>query len=660
MADETLIGADEVARKHFATAFRGFDQYEVRAFLAQVAAELASLQERESSLRERLAGSGAETPAPAAARVFAEDELEAALGAETTRVLHAAREAAAEIRARAEESVARMLREANDEATRMRADAERLLANRTEEAEVSASAILESAEHTAAAVAADADAAAAALIDEAQARGREMLGEAQAVRERVLKDLARKRKVAGSQLEQLLAARERLLAAYDVVRSTLEEATNELSVAETEARLAAEAAAMRSGAEGEGGGPEVADGAPVEAAAPVPPEEPVPERVVLDAEPGPEPEARASEPGPSPKDEDRRSSSLRLLRRRPDGPDAGALEGAPLDDDVESVRIIRPTSIPTPVPAPDPGPAPEPASAIVPRPVVVPDLPVEPVPTDASDTSDASDEGRSSDDLFARLRAERAAALEQAEAVLAAEPTPPLAPEAEAEREAEAAPDPEPVPGPGEESRFERRDAALEPTERGLTKAIKRALADEQNEVLDSLRRLRGTPKIEAVLPSPDEHVTRFSGIVVEHLHEAAAAGASSSAGATPDVADLAAALGGEVSDDLRVRIGRALDATGSDEEALVEAISATYREWKTARAEPFARHHAAAAYAYGAFSGAPADELVWVVDRAEGGCPDCDDNALAGPTARGSAYPTGQLYPPAHAGCRCLVLPAT
>ena len=44
MADDT-IGADEIARKQFSTAFRGFDQSEVRAFLGQLAASLASLQE---------------------------------------------------------------------------------------------------------------------------------------------------------------------------------------------------------------------------------------------------------------------------------------------------------------------------------------------------------------------------------------------------------------------------------------------------------------------------------------------------------------------------------------------------------------------------------------------------------------------------------------
>ena len=32
---------------------------------------------------------------------------------------------------------------------------------------------------------------------------------------------------------------------------------------------------------------------------------------------------------------------------------------------------------------------------------------------------------------------------------------------------------------------------------------------------------------------------------------------------------------------------------------------------------------------------------------------------ALAGPTVKGEAYPTGQLHPPAHAGCRCLLVVA-
>ena len=78
-----------------------------------------------------------------------------------------------------------------------------------------------------------------------------MVAEAQAVRERVLRDLATRRKKARQQIEQLNAGRERLLQAYDVVRNTVEEATTELSASVGDARLAAAAAARRVEAEPE-------------------------------------------------------------------------------------------------------------------------------------------------------------------------------------------------------------------------------------------------------------------------------------------------------------------------------------------------------------------------------------------------------------------------
>src|SRR5919198_1463926 len=76
-----------------------------------------------------------------------------------------------------------------------------------------------------------------AEIEAARSRGKEMVGEAQAVRERLLTDLARRRRIGQTQVEQLRAGRERLIEAYRVVRRTLDEVTEELSVAEAEARL---------------------------------------------------------------------------------------------------------------------------------------------------------------------------------------------------------------------------------------------------------------------------------------------------------------------------------------------------------------------------------------------------------------------------------------
>ena len=68
-----------------------------------------------------------------------------------------------------------------------------------------------------------------------------------------------------------------------------------------------------------------------------------------------------------------------------------------------------------------------------------------------------------------------------------------------------------------------------------------------------------------------------------------------------------------------------------------------------------------AAGVAMAVFGATPdATPLRWVVDDDGGPCPDCDDNALAGPTPKGQPYPTGQPHPPAHAGCRCLLVPDT
>jgi DivIVA domain-containing protein len=695
MADERSLSAEDVARRQFATGFRGFEQHEVRAFLGRVAAELASLQERERSLRDRLAA--AEARPPAAPVDLDDAAMEAALGVETTRVIHAAREAAAEIRQRAEESVARMLREANAEASRLKHEAETVLGARTEEAEAAATAIRAGAEREVEELRAAAEARATAAVDDAQKLGKEMVAEAQAVRQRMLSDLARRRAKAATQLEQLRAGRERLLEAYEVVRRTLDEATNELSVADAEAKLAAEAAALRSAPELEPvdlGEPEAEPTGEPEAEASPAEEPPTAESPTGDVEPGEgdtpapalsvvpaqaepdgeqrtrssEPEQPAARVRPVPLartpeaagGDERRSSALRLLRRKQD--DAPS-DPPPLDDDVEGVRIIRTTPPPgddivvEPETEPAPVPTPEP-----PEPDPEPETEPEPVAADGDEADlaapDADPDGGHApvDDLFARLRADRAASVERAEAVLAVDdgaeseqPTP--APEQE--------PEPEAAKAPGDVV-FEARDAAVEGAERAITRALKRALADEQNEVLDALRRLKGRPTVEALLPSPAEQAARYAATATKHLGAAAGAGAATSDGAAEaDVDALVGAFADEVAADLRARVERAVDQAGGDVETLQEALSAAYREWKSSRAEPLGRHAVAGSYAAGAYAASSDRALVWVVDPAEGGCPDCDDNALAGPTPKGEAFPTGQLHPPAHAGCRCLVLPA-
>src|SRR5438874_1492316 len=237
ISSEPTVTPDEVARRSFPVVFRGFDQDEVRRLLNKVADELRAARERELELRRAVDEARTQLAHPE----LDEATLTAALGEETTRILRSAREAASDMRTKAEERVARMVQEADEHGARLRLEAENVLARRVEEADEVASNIRAAAESDARQV----HDRVQAELDAAKARGREMIAEAQVVRERIIGDLARRRRAAQIQIEQLLAGRDRLLETYKSVRGTLDDITAELAHAEDEARVAAEAAHRR-------------------------------------------------------------------------------------------------------------------------------------------------------------------------------------------------------------------------------------------------------------------------------------------------------------------------------------------------------------------------------------------------------------------------------
>lgn len=626
------LSPDEVAAHAFPTSFRGFDATEVKTFLARVAEQLRAAQDEAEVLRRRLA----EAEERAAHPQLDVDTLTSALGEETARILRSAQDAAADIRGKAEDNVAQLLREAYEEAARVRADAEGVLARETHEAEAAAAEIRAAAEADAAAALGRARHEAERVLEDVEGKARAMVEEAEGRRTKVLGDLARRRKLAHTQVEQLRAGRDRLLEAYRMVRTTLDEVTEELVKAEAEARAAAEAAARR---------------VPEEPVEEVPEPAPQPETAPAPApEPEPEPEATI-EPDPAPEPEERPRSSVRIIRRpkADDETEADRAGFTPVAPPAagEGVRIIKPE--------PEPGEeAPTPPPAIAED----PPLPEEAEAPAAEDGPDAVD------DLFARIRADRAQAVARAREVLDG-PEP-----AETETETEAGPQPQPDAAEApvsdeDEALLQRRDRVVEDIEHRLARRLKRALQDEQNDLLDRFRSRRGGATADTVLPAADEHPARYRAMAAELLAEAAQAGVAfldmEGGGAPVDVDDLAESLAADLVAPLRKRLERGLEE-GADEEAslVVERIGAAYRESKGKRIEQLATDHVIAAFSRGTFSataeGAP---LRWIVDDVGGPCPDCDDNALAGPTPRGEEYPTGRLHPPAHAGCRCLLVPA-
>ena len=653
------LSPDEVAAHAFPTSFRGLDPGEVKAFLARVADQLRAAQAEADELRRRVAEAEERANHPE----LDVETLTSAVGEETARILRSAQDAAADIRAKAEENVAQLLREAYEEAGRMRADAELVLARETEAAEATAGEIRASAEADAAASLERSRQEADRLLEDVEGKARAMVEEAEARRIKVLGDLARRRKLAHTQVEQLRAGRDRLLEAYRMVRTTLDEVTEELVRAEAEARAAAEAAAQRVPDEPVEEEPPIVEAGPPPAEAeteaeaePSPEPESAPEATSNEPEPESPPAPMAKAP-PLPEPEERKLSSLRILRRpkgESDGdPDRPGFTPVAPRTAGEGVRIIKPEPESEPEPVEEP-PLPEEEEPAAEEP------PVEEAPEPPAGTVD---------DLFARIRADRAESVARAREVLdapipeeegepddaaAAEPQPEAEPEPEAQAEA-------PVTD-ADEAQLQRRDGVVEDIESRLARRLKRALQDEQNDLLDRLRGQKGRPSAEAVLPAADEQPARYRAVAAELLSEAARAGVSFIDGeAEVDVSDLADSLAADLATPLRKRLERGLEE-GADEDAplVVERIGAAYRETKGKRIEQLAADHVIAAFSRGTFLATPEGApLRWIVDDIGGPCPDCDDNALAGPTPRGDDYPTGRPHPPAHAGCRCLLVPA-
>jgi hypothetical protein len=319
--------------------------------------------------------------------------------------------------------------------------------------------------------------------------------------------------------------------------------------------------------------------------------------------------------------------------------------------------------MPAPAPAPArPRPVPLPVSELatseVPA-VTTGDPPGTVTADDQPDTATAGDPPGGVDELFARIRADRPPGDLDPPLTGLFDPAP-----------APPVTEPPSVDAVVSETALEGRDDLLDNLEAGLARALKRVLGDEQNEVLDGLRRV-GASSGPEVLPEVAVQTASYRDAATPWLQQAARAGigfVSDPGGGTdaekahPSLDIQATALARDLVEPLRERLERALDgeADAEDPSVVAERLRATYRQWKVQQVEECARHHVVAAFSAGAFAATPdVTTLQWLVDD-DGHCPDCDDNALAGPTAKGQPFPTGQLHPPAHPGCRCLLVPIT
>ncbi len=252
-SDDSQLSPEAVEHRSFGEARKGWDKTDVRAYLIKVASHLRTTQRQQAELEAQLRD--------AQRRAQSLDDLDDAellrrFGETTAKLLSDAHVAAQEIRNNATREAEAIAAEVEAEIDSIRnatnnkiaqqladADAERM--RRINDADGIASSRIADAERRAAEIRRAAEADAARYASATLERCRELVFEAQGARERLLRDLARRGRIANAQVEQLKAGRERLLESYRNVRRTLDDVTDDLTRADAEARAAADDVATR-------------------------------------------------------------------------------------------------------------------------------------------------------------------------------------------------------------------------------------------------------------------------------------------------------------------------------------------------------------------------------------------------------------------------------
>ncbi len=523
------------------------------------------------------------------------------------------------------------------------------------------------------------------MIEEATERGRSIVAEARDARERMLADLAERRTASRRQLEALRAGRERLLEAFATARQSFDTLTDEL----TDSLPAAREAAERAAAEVEPGDEDpdaLADELGLEdlselddvpAAAPAAAAE---EATEAETTAGDEPEADAPEVAST--------------------AEAHAEGDAAVDEAAEETEAEQPISLEAVEPS-----EPEPESAEAPEVAVESSAAShlrlvqgggsdddhhdedDDLHDDAVATADVDPASGAAEAIFARLRADADEHDEPAEGS-----DEPGASDDLAARGVEPVPFPEQGPSEGgvvvalnggdvavleaapeavDDARWlDRRDEVLTPLERAVTRRVKRTLTDHENTVRDAVRRHKKGSVPTSIVGTVAELREAVVSAVLGDVAEVVVAGANFHDAEThgidvdgPAVAELVLTEAvGPVVDPLHARLVAAVDqhTSGDSIDELDAALRSAFREWRNDQVPELSGDLVTAAFNEGILRSAqPGTAHCWVIDDGGVPNPDAEDNRLADAVPAGEPFPTGDLRPPAHAGCRCLLVPA-
>ena len=192
-------------------------------------------------------------------------------------------------------------------------------------------------------------------------------------------------------------------------------------------------------------------------------------------------------------------------------------------------------------------------------------------------------------------------------------------------------------------------------------RSIRRALNDDQSEVLDRLRAGRGAIEV-SELPRFADQMERYVGPLHEGLAPVALAGAK--AGGRREVSsgvldNLARQLAKYIVDKVRIPVIREVEhATDHDREKLFEPIRSIYRDFRNTGLLDLADDALYEAFAIGLYGAIEAESpVIWLLDPRHDPDPVCEINAGRTGLIKGQKFPSGHVRPLALPNCRCLVV---
>lgn len=641
---------DGIAERSFRTTLRGFDQSEVREFLAQLSGALADLVAE----RDRLA---ATLQAGDAKDLQAEIDL---VSNEIRSVLETARSAAETMRERAAAETARWRSEAIAEAERTRREAEADAEHLRTDAWTTSESLLSQVQREVTRLREESEKESMRLVGEAEREAHRTLGsgrreaeealrtarmdaeklvlDARASHDEIIEKANRKAEVAQERTRALEQRRDELRRELDSVRAAIAAVESELDERREALGLTASA-------------PEQASADPVD--------QWVPGETVRVVRPG-HPEAGTDEvpvvseprPRPDPTPELRVLSpdELRSRQQRPATPAVSTQEPVGVDpedllsesepaESAETAMAAEPTMPAGPAEHSEPGPemsieesAEEPSESVE----AATDGDRLPPEDHAEPLSEPPGERADVEGLFARLR----------------EPvsTQPVSRNGVEDLRSQPADSARPAIRTLEGDPFDARDALLLPIANRALRNVKRQLTEEQNAALERIRidHTAWEPDPEALESSlkPDLVVLAAESFAAGHAAAESLTSEKLKRPSTPSPA-IAERVVAALTADLRRALedGRAHDHGARE---IAADVSRVFRAWRTDESERRIRHFAYLSYNRGLVESVPDDPGVrWVV--AGRGCAVCRD--LGG---RGAVDDP----PPAHEGCACTVVP--